>query len=102
MEDIRILTEEKLYKDGEKTKNPQQNLQLLDELIKKRIKPNENDLKIDALASKSKNLHLKTGVTIFKDVKMLELYPKLYILSLYKRRKLLNKIKVKIISLLAM
>ena len=56
MEDIRILTEEKLYKDGEKTKNPQQNLQLLDELIKKRIKPNENDLKIDALASKSKYL----------------------------------------------
>ena len=68
MEDIRILTEEKLYKDGEKTKNPQQNLQLLDELIKKRIKPNENDLKIDALASKSKNLHLK--ITLFWFIKI--------------------------------
>lgn len=69
MEDIRILTEEKLYKDGEKTKNPQQNLQLLDELIKKRIKPNENDLKIDALASKSKNLHLK--IILFWFIKIL-------------------------------
>ena len=68
MEDIRILTEEKLHKDGEKTKNPQQNLQLLDELIKKRIKPNENDLKIDALASKSKNLLLK--ITLFWFIKI--------------------------------
>lgn len=56
MEDIRILTEEKLHQDGEKTKNPQQNLQLLDELIKKRMKPSEGDLKIDALASKSKRI----------------------------------------------
>ena len=54
LEDIRILTEKRLQQDGEKTKNPQQNLQLLDELIKRRLKPNESDLKIDALASKSK------------------------------------------------
>ena len=65
LEDIRILTEEKLHKDGEKTKNPQQNLQLLDELIKTRIKPKDNDLKIDVLASKSNNLNLTMILFLF-------------------------------------
>ena len=52
LEDIRILVEKRLAQD-EETKNPQQQLQLLDELIKTRTKPNQGDIKLDTLASKS-------------------------------------------------
>ncbi|XP_066921928.1 putative beta-lactamase HcpC [Clytia hemisphaerica] len=54
LEDIRILVEKRLSQDGQ-TKNPQQQLQLLDELIKTRTKPNQSDMKLDTLASQIKS-----------------------------------------------
>ena len=53
LEDIKILLEKRLPNDKQ-TKNPQQQLQLVDELIRRRLKPNEGDIKFDTLASKSK------------------------------------------------
>lgn len=54
LENVRTFTEEILLQDTEIVKNPQQSLQLVDELIKRRLNPDENEFKIKALASKSK------------------------------------------------
>jgi len=67
LEDIKLLVEKRLSKD-EQTKNPQHQLQLVDELIKRRLKPNEGDIKFDALASKSEYIIviiLKQFIIIF-------------------------------------
>ena len=42
LEDIRLLVEKRIEKDKD-VKNPQQQLHLLDELIKTRIKPDEKN-----------------------------------------------------------